>query len=257
MATRANGTSYRADEIPMEILPNAAVEEYLDRLVAPLVGLVPTQERLRLKMETGAHLERSIEHAVLTGGNESAAVRLAIHELGEPTVVAREFLDRWYEAGVRGPLYDRFGRATLVAFFRFGLAHSLFSLLLHLRVFLPSEAAYRLPISPAEARRLVPLPIPVPIEPAFPIFAIAFLLLAPIVAGILTGIAAPVRTAPAVYRAMVPIVVFSFCTGSLVLPLTEGIVFAFIEAVFWMPVGAAAASIAACVYRIRRMERAA
>lgn len=256
MASQAKGSSYRVEPDATVPMPNARVEDYLDRLVAPLVGLVPSEERLRLKLETAAHLERTVEQAVLLGGDDGEAVERAIRDLGEPNVVAREFLDRWYEAGVRGPLYDRFGRATLVAFLRFGLAHSLFSVVLSLRVFIPSEAAYRLPITPAEARRILPEPIPIPTDPAFPLFATLFLLFAPIIAGTLTGVAAPIRSASAVYRAMIPIVVFSFCTGSLVLPMTEGIVFAFVEAVVWVPVGMAAASVAACVWRVRRLEAA-
>lgn len=239
---------------PMPLGPNPLIEDYLDRLSAPLVGVVPAQDRLRLRAEAGAHLERQVERALLTGGDENEAIRQAIEAYGPAAIVAREYIETWYANGVQGPLYDRFGRANLTAFSRFAVAHVLFGLLLQFRVFLPSEAAYSLPISPADTRRFLPAPFPVPEDPTFGLLSTAYLLLAPIVAGWLTGLAVPVGASRSAAHAMLPIVAFSFCAGSLVLPMTEGIAFAFVQVVYWLPAGMLAAHLGRAHARLRALE---
>lgn len=239
---------------PTPLGSNPRIEDYLDRLTAPLVGVVPSEDRLRLRTEAAAHLERQAERAVLSGGDEIEATERAIEAYGPAAVVAREYLETWFENGVNGPLYARFGRANLVAFTRFAIAHTLFGLLLQVRVFLPSEAAYSLPISPAEARRFLPAPLPVPEDPAFGLLSTAYLLFAPLVAGWLTGLAIPVNASRSAAHAMLPIVAFSFCAGSLVLPMTEGIAFAFIQVVYWLPAGMFAAHLGRAHARLRALE---
>lgn len=233
---------------------NPRIEDYLDRLAAPLVGVVPAEDRLRLRAEAAAHLERQAERAVLTGEDENEAIDRAIEAYGPAPVVAHEYLETWFENGVSGPLYARFGRANLIAFSRFAVAHIVFGILLQVRVFLPSEAAYSLPISPAETRRLLPAPLPVPEDPTFGLLSTAYLLLAPLVAGWMTGIAIPVRAGRSVAHAMLPIVAFSFCAGSLVLPMTEGIAFAFVQVVYWLPAGMLAAHLGRAHARLRAQE---
>jgi hypothetical protein len=231
---------------------NLIVEDYLETLTAPMVGLVPYRVRFELRAETAAHLERQIDRLVAEGIDRDTASQKAIAGYGSARAVGDAFLEEWYENQSKSRLLRRFGHANYVAFGRFAIAQAIVTALLQIRVFLPSGAAYSLPLSPAEVRRLLPEPLPIPEASVSGLLLILVPLIAPWLAGISTGYAVPVRPGRAVYQAMLPIVIYSFFVGALMLPMTEGLLFALFQVVYWIPSGAVAAHIGMSLAARRR-----
>ncbi|HVT12928.1 MAG TPA: hypothetical protein VHE55_11740 [Fimbriimonadaceae bacterium] len=248
------GVSVRGADLSALRGDNLALEDYLEALTAPMVGLVPCRVRLELRAEARAHLERQIERLKTEGIGEPEATRLAIEAYGSAAAIGDAFLSEWFQNQSRSPFLKQFGHANYVAFGWFAVAQAIYTCLLHLRVFLPSGAAYSFPITPAEMRRVVPAPLPMPELTTTSIFLFLFPFVAPIVAGYLTGTAVPVRSARAVYQAMMPIILYSFVIGALMLPMTEGLLFALFQVVYWIPVGALAAHVG-MVMAARRRSR--
>lgn len=233
---------------------NLIVEDYLETLTAPMVGLVPYRVRVELRAETAAHLERQIDRLTAEGIDGEAASRQAIAGYGSARAVGDAFLEEWFENQAQSRLLRRFGHGNYVAFGRFAIAQAVVTALLQIRVFLPSGAAYSLPLSPAEVRRLIPEPFPIPEASLSGLLLVLLPLLAPWIAGISTGFAVPVRPGRAVYQAMTPISIYSFVFGALMLPMTEGLLFALFQVVYWIPAGAVAAHIGMCLAARRRIR---
>lgn len=227
------------------------VEDYLDRLTAPLVGVVPYEARSALRAETQEHLEIRVEQLLRDGMAYPEATVEAIRRYGSAKTASEEFLSHWFESSNTSPLLRKLGKANGIAFSWFLIAHLGYAVFLQIYVFDPSGAAYSLPISPGGLRRFVPEPLPQPDAPWALMAIYGYPVLAPIIAGILAGIKIPVRAHHAVWNAMLPIVVYSFVQGTLLLPVRTGILFALFQAVYWIPVGAAVALAASSIRRTR------
>lgn len=230
---------------------NPLLEDYLDRLTAPLVGIVSYDTRTALRIETQEHLEIRIEDLERKGMGYADATREAIRIYGPAARVSEEFLTQWFESSATSPLLRRIGKANGIAFGTFLLAHLFYVVFLQAYVFDPSGAAYGFSISPGALRHFVPEPMPLPDGPGALIVTFGYPILAPIVAGWLVGWQVPVRPHRAVWHSMLPILVYSFIVGTLLLPVRTGVLFALFEAAFWLPVGAGMAYAAACVRRAR------
>lgn len=231
------------------------LDDYLDRLRAPLVGLVPLERRHRFLCEVAGHLEALVEDFVQEGDPPEAAVRRAIQEHGEPGRIAEAFLATWYEKEARGAIERRMGRANCTAFAAFVVVQSGYLLVLQVRVFEPNGAFYRFPFSPGQIRQMWPAPLPYPEASPWFAFLIGYPIIAPLLAGWWTGRQVPVRAAYAVYQALVPLILTSFAVGVFLLPVTEGLLFALVQLLFWLPGGAAAAHVSSVLARIRRVSR--
>lgn len=234
--------------------PEDLIEDYLDHICAPFVGIVPFDERSRFREEAAFHIDRLQQSYQAEGMPAEEATRRAIRTYGEPGQVSDRYLESFYENRVQSALFKRIGSGNFIAFCIFGVAQILYTALLQVHVFLPSGEAYRLPVSPAEARQLLPEPFPIP--QSWGDFALLYGLpiVAPILAGFFVGYQVPAGASRSVFQAMMPIVIYSFVVGSFMLPITTGLLFGLFQAVFWIPVGCLAASVGT-TYAQRRAIR--
>ncbi|RYG44966.1 hypothetical protein EON79_13735 [bacterium] len=235
---------------------NAILEDYLDRLAAPLVGTVPIEKRQRFVMEVASHLDSLAEDYRLEGIDPDEAAHRAVREHGAPGKLAEEFLEAWYERDAKGIIERRFGRANCTAFGAFVVAQGLYLLLLQIRVFEPNGVYYRLPLSPGQIRQLWPSPLPYPEASPWFFLLIAYPLVAPFVAGAWVGRRVPARAGLAVYHALMPLILCSFAVGACLLPVTEGVLFALVELGLWLPAGVLTAHTASILARSSRVGRA-
>ncbi len=230
------------------------LEDYLDALTAPMVGLVPYRIRVELRAETAAHLERQIDRMLAEGIDRNTATNRSIASYGSARAIGDAFLSEWYQNQAKSPALKKFGHANYVAFGRFAIAQAAVTAMLQLRVFLPSGAAYSLPLTPAEVRRIIPEPFPVPENSLAGLLLFLLPVLAPWIAGLSTGLAVPIRPGRAVYHAMTPIIIYSFVFGALMLPMTEGLLFALFQVVYWIPSGIAASFVGTSIAARRRIR---
>ncbi len=83
-------------ELPIE-LPDqrsaALIDDYLERVTAPLVGWKDYDERQALRAEIRAHLEAGIAAFQDLGESRDEAVRSALKQLGNPDKIGRQYLD--------------------------------------------------------------------------------------------------------------------------------------------------------------------
>lgn len=216
---------------------NLLLRGYLEDLKDAFRDRTTAWERDSYLSEVGSHLVQAIQHRMERGETELEATRNALAKFGSVTQNAEEFVTSWFESEGATPLTRRFGRANLVAYGLFQMAELVCLVILQVNVFLPNEAGYRLPFSPAEVRSIWPEPLP------FPDFSPRFCLLLgtpialPIVAGFLVGKMVPSRAHAATYQGMLPLILCSFAVGALLLPATEGLLFALFQIAFWLPVG--------------------
>lgn len=236
------------DVLNPEPAPPFALDLYLAELRIYLTGIVPDEDIERFLEETAEHLEILLEESP---DNE---LRLAA-EFGTPREVADQFIEAWYTKRSRlSPLERFFGPGNLSVVALFGFAAVLYWALLQFRIFLPSNSAYHLPWSPGEIRRYFPEPLP------FPEFSLQFLLMAgvpliaPPVMGWIVGRIVPVRPQAAVYAVLMPMILVSYIIGILLLPVTDGLIFAVVQSVYWLPVGYAFAHLSSSLARRARLR---
>src|SRR5262245_29496888 len=74
-------------EDPLE----AAVQDYLDQVCAPLAGKMPYAERIALRLEIEQHLRALIEAHQELGTPPETAFAQAIEQFGKPEQVARQW----------------------------------------------------------------------------------------------------------------------------------------------------------------------
>ena len=218
------------DALPPEDARRAQMEDYLDYLCAPLLGLVPYAQRRRLRLETEDHLWALAEDFQAEGFAPDEAVAVALREYGEPWRIGQDFAEAW----LSGPHPCRFARftdaSTLRAFGWFGI----FSVLTLLLV----EQQYVL--GPFQESLISPL------------YCLA--ILSPIVAGVLTGLALNPSVGGGVLRAVTLLGLTSAAPGALVLPRLEVLQFALFQLVFWLPVGYLSAIVATGLRRQMRLQ---
>lgn len=218
-----------SDALPIEDDRRAQIEDYLDYLCAPLLGIVPYAQRRRLRLETEDHLLALVEDFQAEGFAPHEAVAVALQEYGEPWRIGQDFAEAW----LTGPHPCRFARftdaATLRAFGWFGI----FSVLTLLGV---------------EQCTLAPR------QEALWSLVQCLAVVAPLIAGVLTGFALHPKTAGGVCRAMVALALASGAAGLLVLPHIEVSQFALFQMVFWLPAGCLSAGVTASLRRQFRLQ---
>jgi hypothetical protein len=206
------------------------LEDYLEHLGAPLVGIVPYPERKAFRQEAHAHIEGLIHEYVWQGQDLDKATETALREFGEPWNVGRDFLEEWLlgTPRLRPPILIR--RATSTAFAWFGIASMLILLLLE-----------QVLGSPAHDAQLSGLALA------------AFL--APFVAGGLTGTMCSAQAERGVRNAVGILTLHSVVIGLLLLPRVEGLAFAAWQLLFWLPAGRITATVTATALRQARRKR--
>jgi hypothetical protein len=143
---------------------DARVEDYLDRVCAPLVETAPYAQRVELRCELREHLDALAASYRELGSEASVAVEEALGQFGEPRDLARRYADEWRRGAECGPP-PSIGPDLWTALACFGLisaVHTLLSVLA--RSASPPAAAW-----------------------------IAVAITMPPIAGLITGLAAPWR----------------------------------------------------------------
>lgn len=226
--------------LPAESCPG--LRSYLAELYLYLTGIVPEEEVHRFLEEAADHLEAIVEDVSEDHPRHEDAVAQALLEYGEPRRLADDLIEAWFFRQTRLNSIERaIGPGHAYALTLFGSANLLFWVLLQMRVFVPSGSAFRGPWSPGQIRQFLPEPIPFPdASPQFLIMT-GVPLIAPPILGWLVARAVPIRPHASVYRVLMPLVVVSYLIGILLLPVTDGIVFAVLQTIYWLPMGCGAA----------------
>jgi hypothetical protein len=239
------------------LAPCPVLESYLAELALYLRGTVPDPDVRRLLEETAEHLGSLLEERGDPDHPTEAAIRDVAGEFGEPRRLADAFLDAWYNRRPGRRLLERIlGPGNMLVLSVFGAAVLVYWALLQFRVFLPTDSAFHLPWSPGQIRRFFPEPLP------FPDFSWQFLLLtgipvfAPPVLGWIVGRCVPVRPHVTVYGVLVLLTIASYAIGASLLPVTDGLVFAGFQTVYWIPIGCGAAYLSSAHERRRRSRLA-
>ncbi|MDX1933654.1 MAG: hypothetical protein SFU56_13740, partial [Capsulimonadales bacterium] len=217
--------------------PDEVIADYLDHLCAPLVGVVPFDERNRLREEAAYHIDRLMNTYLLEGLAPDAAAQEAVRRYGGSQEVGYQFLEAWFTHQPQGPVARRLGLANLRALTYFGTATLLVTLLVQLRVYLPNPDPLTFGLSLAQVRQVLPEPLPLPDASPLSILLAGTTLCAPFVAGTLTGMAVPVAPGRAVYQVQTVLTLYTFVLGVQMLPTREGILLGLIQLFFWLPVG--------------------
>jgi hypothetical protein len=206
------------------------IEDFLDHLCAPLVGIVPYRERHSLREEARLHLECLIAEYREDNHTLEAAVEAAFREFGEPWQSGEEFLREWRpKPSPRGAgLLVR--NATTHAFAWFGLPTVLCLLLTERYVLTPRQEG------------LLPY-----------LFALAFV--SPLIAGILTGWSVPRKAGQGIGRAVSLLALISLSVGATLLPKSEGLLFGLFQFGYWLPIGWVSATSAATTLQQYKRHR--
>jgi hypothetical protein len=92
----ASPARHSASNLPAERpQSDPRIGDYLDQVLAPLVGWVPYAARTELRAELQGHLEAHIAAYRELGSSPDAAVKEALAQSGEPQVVARAWERAW------------------------------------------------------------------------------------------------------------------------------------------------------------------
>lgn len=211
-------------------IEDALVEDYLDHLCAPLVGIVPLAERRDLRAEVRGHLEALAAEYGFEGQPPSEATTAALLELGEPWQVGQTFLREWLQGRPDVTPARLTRQAAFRAFAFFGVAA------------LPSWALLEPHALDLSASDLTPW-----------LWLLAAL--APLLAGMLTGLAPQPKMGRGLCWAVGALTLHSLAVGALLLPQTDGFGFAFCLLLWWLPAGWLSATATAHLVRSHRRQR--
>jgi len=196
------------------------IEDYLDRIYAPLVGWVPYEARAELRAELQAHLVSRVAAYQELGSSPDAAVREALAQSGDPQAVAREWMREWERILPQRKAPPAW-YSTLVALGCFAVAARLFFGLL------------------AAAQAGAPVPMWLG-------YAVSVLL--PLLAGLTTGVLSRARSVQAVLSALVLLFPL-FPPMAMALANSTGTDWDFnqvagmamLQGIVWIPIGCASA----------------
>jgi hypothetical protein len=206
------------------------IEDYLDHLCAPLVGIVPLAERRGLRDEVRAHLESLAAEYGFAGKPPQEATATALQELGEPWQMGQAFLREWLQGRPDAAPARLTRQATFRAFAFFGVAA------------LPCWALLEHRALDTSASDLTPW-----------LWLLAAL--SPLIAGALTGLSLPPRMGRGLGWALGILTLHALAAGALLLPQTDGFGFALCLALWWLPSGWLSATATAHVVRSHRRQR--
>lgn len=208
---------------------DALVEDYLDHLCAPLVGIVPLAARRDLRAEMRAHLEALASEYGFEGEPPAKATAAALKELGEPWQVGQTFLREWLQGSPNAAPARLTRAAAFRAFAFFGIAA------------LPCWALLEHRALDTSASDLTPW-----------LWLLAAF--APLAAGTLTGLAPQPKMGRGLGWAIGALTLHAIAASALLLPQTDGFGFALCLPVWWLPAGWLSAT--ATAHLVRRHRRA-
>lgn len=213
------------------------VEDYLDRLRAPLLGFVPLEDRGRFCEEIRQNLEGRREQFELDGFGPLAATQIALRKLGPPRKLGEAFVYEYQRHRGAGFLARFAGKPVWWAFVIYGQAALIALALLFGRLYLIAPEPNTFGLSVSEFRRFVPEPIPLPDHHPSWLVLWGFALLAPIAAGLLLGYLAPfANTVPALFgSAAASLLTFSLVSFDST--VWEGTLLAYLQLLWWVPIG--------------------
>jgi hypothetical protein len=202
---------------------DAWIEEYLDHVCAPLVGLLPFPQRQELRAELRDHLQALVAAQEERGSSHDAAVVTALRQFGDPRRLACRWAREWSRESSPAPHRSAWS-AIPAALACFGFASAI-GLLLML----------------AEELRLV--------HGFTRALAWGFsLYLLPLLAGLTTGLAAPARHAMGAFfalAAIIPCLALVYLTNDIptgLEPQVEACLeLAWTQLFLWVPVGCGSA----------------
>ncbi len=229
-----------------EVTPAEMLEDYVDHLVAPLVGLVPIHERRRLREETLDGLEARTHSNVQKGMDETEAAIRAIRQYGNTAEIGTRFLEAWLRHQPAGLLGRKLGLPNAYALIFFGQAALCAFLMMEYRLFFPAPVS-SLSYVYGDMRKILPEPIPLPDASPLTLIFLVFVIVAPIVAGWLTGRLAILHAVRASYQILIVLILVSFALGVAMLPITEGLFLALTQMLWWLPAGCLSAHVAAAL----------
>ena len=214
----------------LQLSCEARVEDYLDHLCAPLVGIVAYEERNGLRYEAREHIEGLIREYLYAGIAKPEAIEIALKEFGEPWKLGEAFLKEWSleVSHRRSPRLNLM--ALSIAFAWFGMATMLMQLLLERYIFVTYQYIF---------------------DPCMIGFAFA----APILVGAIVGATVSSQGVQATRNVILALSLHSTVAGLFMLPQFEGLFFAMWQLLFWLPAGCLAAwGSARCVRHFRRQR---
>src|SRR5438045_2652591 len=112
-----------ADEASRE--RSARIEDYLDYLCAPMLGVVPYAERVSLREEARLHLLDMAAEFEAQGLPPHEALTSALRAHGNPWHIGQSFVQEWSLGTTQASTRYGVRRATLCAFAWFGIAATL------------------------------------------------------------------------------------------------------------------------------------
>jgi hypothetical protein len=211
-------------------------DDYLDHVLAPMIGVVPIEVRRRIRAEALDNLEGRTQGYIRDGMPPREAAAAAIRKFGESTELSAEFIGNYTrQAQPEGSLGKVLGPDIIQSALYLGQATLWGLIFLHVRINLPSGQIETFGMSLRQIRQFIPEPFPLPEKSlAFWLHA-AFILVAPIVAGAVLGAnstRSPIRDTLAI---MVTLTAVSLLAGLMLLPNFDGVIFSGIHAVLWTP----------------------
>ncbi|MCW3055281.1 MAG: hypothetical protein JWN14_4451 [Chthonomonadales bacterium] len=206
------------------------IEDFLDHLSAPLIGIVPYRERLAFRQEAHAHIDGLIREFQYEGQEPAQATESALREFGEPWKVGQAFLQEWSQGTPGQPQAGQIRKAFWTAFGGFGVASMLTLLILESNASRPPDGNL-----------------------TFLAGMLAFC--SPFVAGSFVGAMAPVQAKRGMGYALGILMLHSCAVGAL-MPFDRGALrFALWQLLFWLPAGIGSAALtAACLRYVRRQR---
>lgn len=217
------------------------VQDYLDRLSAPLLGFVPIKDRLRFVEEIRQNLENRRDDFERAGMSPAQAVKAALDKVGSPQRAGESFVYEYQRHKSTGVLARYAGKPVWWAFVLFGQAGILALGLLFARMYLVQPEPNTFGMTVSEIRRIIPETLPLPDKHITWHLLWVYAFIAPVAAGVLLGFIAPFSNVRPALAAAGAASLLSFALCSYIPSVWEGTVLAYFQLVWWMPVGALSA----------------
>ncbi len=191
------------------------IDDYLDFLCAPLVGIMDYEDRRSFREEAWAHLQALVAEYRQLNLSEMEAVETALREFGDPWKVGKAFAREWMTKQPPPESIRRAQSPAACAFAWFGMA-SVVNLLIFERYALLPSFWY----DPKVAQMLSWIAG-----------------LSPIAAGILTGLSMTGTNAKPILRVQAGLALFSLLFGLTFLPHVDMLILALCQIAWWLPAG--------------------